>query len=443
LTGLTPELSLTVACIRGALQQPTASPAEAAAVDWDRWLSDCGRYGVIPLVHAGLPMLPVEPPERIRQAVHTGAAQCALRHKVWFEPALRDTLGLLQEVQLDPIVLKGSALAYLAYRRPSHRTLVDIDLLFSAEDLDRAADCLLQHGYRRVESEVPEGHHHIPPFLTPNGQFTIELHHHVLPEANPYAINLTKLTARTQQTMLGDIEARVLRPVDTLLHLCVHLAYGHRYQWYPLRTFTDILALTVSATESLDWDELVHTVRCTRTAGAVYWPLHLSQHWLGAPVPEIVLRQLAPPTPARRLIEQVIESPYVLDDQIALDRGTTVLYNLMLELSLYGGCSPSAQVGAIFNTLFPPRHAINHLPADLTQSHLRYAAHWWNPPRLARGALAFGRLVTRRSNPTTNGHHTPAEGSQTQQAVSLRAKPLGRPPAVSVSESPRPAETGG
>jgi hypothetical protein len=177
----------------------------------------------------------------------------------------------------------------------------------------------------------------------------------------------------------------------------VHLAYGHRYRWYPLRTLTDILALTSRGSDPVDWDVLLDTAKRTRTAGAIYWPLRLGQRWLDAPVPEHVLTRLAPPAATRRLIERVLETSYVLDDRTPPEWGANVLYNLVRELSLYGGCSGSAQAGAVITTLFPPRHAIRHLSEDVTRSHLRYAAHWWNPPRLVRGMVAFSRLVAQRS----------------------------------------------
>jgi hypothetical protein len=398
MSGLSPELQLTMACLRRGLQQPVA-PTVNPDADWDQWVADTFRYGLVPLVWAGLTAQSVGNPEAAQTALRTGAARSALTHKVWFEPALRQVLADLAEAGMQPIVLKGSALAYLAYPRPYHRTLVDIDLLFQIDRIDAAARCLLDRGYQPLDYDTPRGHHHIPPFATPDGRFSIELHHHVLPEANPYAIDLDTLTARTELRSLAGVEARVLAAEDTLWHVCVHLAYGHRYEWYPLRSLTDILALTSYTAHAMDWDLLLDTVRRTRTAGAIYWPLRLSQHWLGASIPDVVLRQLAPPTATRRLIERVIESPYILDGHAPAERGASVLYNAVLELSLYGGCSARAQLGAAVATLFPPRDAISHLPADITESQLRYATHWWNPPRLVRGVVALGRLVAHRPLP--------------------------------------------
>jgi hypothetical protein len=369
------------------------------AIDWDQWLVDTALQGLVPLVYSGLGELNLQTPEAVRRALHAGAAENALRHRRWYEPALRQTLATLSDAGIRPIVLKGSALAYLAYRTPIHRTLRDIDLLLAPNELDRAADCLLQHGYLRSEQALPSEHHHLPALFTPDGRTAIELHHHVLQESNPYAIDQETLTARSELRRIADFEACVLGPTDTLLHICVHLAYGHRYRWYPLRTLTDILALTTRTGVAIDWDLLENTVQSTRTAGAIYWPLRLSQRWLGAPIPESVLNCFAPPAATRRLMEPVLESPYALNDQSPPERGANVLYNLVRELSLYAGCPAAMQLRVLLSTLFPPRHAITHLSDDLTQSRFRFAAHWWNPPRVVRGLVAFGRLLAPRLKP--------------------------------------------
>jgi hypothetical protein len=172
----------------------------------------------------------------------------------------------------------------------------------------------------------------------------------------------------------------------------VHLAYGHRYQWFSLRTLTDILALT-SGPEPVDWDLLIEIVRQSGTSGSVYWPLRLGHVWLGAPIPEFVLTRLAPPRLMRRPIHRVMESPYFLDGQAPDGLGASVLYNLVRELSLHVGCSVREQLAAARRCLFPSPDAVAHLPEAVSQSPLRYAAYLVDPRRVARGLMAAWRLM--------------------------------------------------
>jgi hypothetical protein len=391
---LAAEQAALMACARRGLGQDGTRVA-SEDLDWHAFLAEAAEHGLTPLVQQGLGALRAPPPPPIASALRAHRAVAALRHQVGFEATLRQAVTALHRVGVEPIVLKGGALTYLVYPAPELRTMGDLDLLVPLEQLDRASEALHVVGFRTWPGAVPDHHHHLPPLLAPGGQFALELHHHVLPEANPYALDIHAICARAQRRQLGSVEARVLAPEDMLLHVCVHLAWGHRYQWFPLRTLVDVLALTTSSRPALDWDRFLAVVEQTRTGGAVYWTLRLTHVWLQAPVPDFVLNRLAPPAMVKRLMQAVIESPYVLSGNAPTGAGTAVLYNLLRELSLYGGCSLREQAGAVWRTLLPPPETVDHLPPAVTRSRLRYAARLWYPLRLARGFLAAGALITR------------------------------------------------
>ncbi len=394
MTALATEHEALLACARRGLGQDNAQVA-AETLAWDAFLTAAGQQGLAPLVHRGLGALSVPPPAPVVAALRTSRAVAALHHRVGLEATLQQAVAALRAAGLDPIVLKGGALTYLVYPAPELRTMGDVDLLVPLAQLDRASAALHAVGFRALPIELPDHHHHLPPLLAPNGQFALELHHDVLPEANPYALDLESMRGRAQRRQLGAVEALVLAPEDTLLHLCVHLAWGHRYQRFPLRTLVDVLALTTRSQPPLDWERFVMVVEQTRAAGAVYWPLRLARLWLEAAVPEPVLDRLAPPGMLKRLTQPIMQSPYVLHGIAPSGAGMVVLYNLLRELSLYGGCSLHEQAGAVWRTLMPPPEAVNHLSPAVTRSRLRYAARLWYPPRLGRGLLAVGVLITK------------------------------------------------
>jgi hypothetical protein len=410
-TTLQPEHRLILAAVRRAFGQELQLPW-CESIDWQRFTLLATRHGIAPLVQAGLEAAAVSPPADARRVLALASAASAVRFKISLEPTLRLALAVLGDVGLEPVVLKGAALAYLAYPKPGYRTLADLDLLVPDGDLERAHDALITGGFRQTDADrVPLGHHHLPPYVTPDGRFTVELHRHVLPAANPFAVQLAGLKARSCLRQVAGVQARVLAPADALMHVCLHLAYGHRYRWYPLRSFADILAI-VSGPEPIDWDAMVGTTRASRTQGAVYWPLWLAREWLGAPIPNGVLDQLAPPLLLRRVIAAVLDSEYVIDSTSACDPGAEVLYGAVSELSLLSGCPSRQQLGAFLRCLFPGREAVGHLPHALTSSRLQYGAHLGRPRRLARGVFAVGRLLALTPRRTSGQHlsvdHMPA-----------------------------------
>jgi hypothetical protein len=389
MTSLAVEQQLILASVRGAFGQDP--PPVDQRVDWGRVLKLAEDQGLAALVHRGLTTLGVKVPHSVRAALRARHAQAALTTKLRLEPTLHSALATLKSLGLEPIVLKGAALAYLVYPSAAHRTLIDIDLLLPSDEIDRAGRGLVDVGFATASASLQGGHHHLPPYVLPQAQIAVELHHHLLPRPNPYAIGMDQLRDRSQFRDIAGIQARVLAPADTLHHVCIHLAYGHRYGWFPLRSLVDVLAISTHA--GLDWDVFVSDVQSSRTSGAVYWPLRLSRQWLGAPIPEPVLAHLAPPQSTRRLIEPVLESAYILDNRAPPGWGTEVLYNLLRELSLHAGCSVPEQADAVCRSLFPSPEAISHLPPRLTRSRLRYAAYLGGPARVARGVVALCRLL--------------------------------------------------
>jgi hypothetical protein len=352
------------------------------------------RQAVTPLVQAGLPAdLPV--PAATRRLLHDGYLAATLHQRMVVEPALQRTLAALQGAGLDPVLLKGAALAWTVYPEPSLRTFADLDLLLPVDQVARAAAILIGHGFWSKGGGSP-GHHHLPPLFTERGHAAVELHHRLLPAPNPYRIDSRQLLARARRREVAGCQALVLGPEDALHHACLHLAWADHYGRYPLRGLVDLLAITTCSDPGLDWDLFVPTVRRARTAGAVYWPLRLSRQWLGAPIPGSVLSSLAPPRPLRALLAAIAEADFVLDDATRSDPGENVLYGLLVQLSLLTGCTPTDQLRTLLPTLFPPRSVLTHLGPDVTRSRLRHLAHWFGPWRAWPVLLAAWRLVHSR-----------------------------------------------
>ena len=371
-----------------------AEPAPEPEPDWDEVVELAFQEGLAPLVFQGLASAAGPVPATVRAKLRAGHAGAALRVEAVVEPTLRGVLDALGRVGIEPIVLKGAALAYTAYSEPAHRAFADVDLLLAEGELEEASRALLGLGFT-TDGEEPEAGHHLRPLYAPAWQLGVELHHSLLQEPNPYTLDVGLLRARSTVRTIAGVETNVLAASDALLLACLHLAYAHRYRWFAIRGLIDVLAITTRLSAELDWDALLATVAASRTAGSVYWPLRLGKAWLGAPVPERVLSSLEPPALMRRLVAAVATPQYILDGEAPAQRGSEVLYSLLLDLSLYTACPLGEQLGAALGRIFPPREQVGHLPTTLARSPVRYAAYLGSPRRMVRGLTALGRLVRR------------------------------------------------
>lgn len=384
------ELRFVVECVRrsaGAPRWPLP-----AGLDWNVVLRHTAAQSVFGSVAAALKSGEAAVSDSAQELIGTGAAMASLQRRHRQEPGIRLALTTLLEAGCSPVLLKGLALAYTRYAVPGHRTFADIDLLLPSHQLERANRALLDSGFTVDERDrTTASHQHLPVLYAPGQTIAVELHRALFDNGCPYVLDVAGLLARARPTSVLGLAVRELAPEDALLHVCAHLSYGHHYTRYPLRSLADILVLTRGG--DVDWCEFIVRAHRARMDGAVVWPLALARAWLGAPVPDEVLRSLAPSQPIRRLAAAVMYSGYILDRSAIPDDGTKVLFDLLLDLSIYTGCSVGTQAQALLWGLFPPPDGVTHLPPQMTSSATSYALALTRLSRLRRGAGALGRLV--------------------------------------------------
>jgi hypothetical protein len=335
-----------------------------------------------------------------RREIQVRATVARMQRRLRQEPGIRRVLGVLQAAGCHPIILKGAAVAYTRYVRPEYRSFADLDVLLPADELRRANDALLTSGFDiNATFPMPDGHHHLPPLFSPHREIVVELHSTLFEARSPFQIAITDWMSRAEPATILGHTVRTLTPTDALLHTCAHLSYGHRYLRYPLRSLTDILALTQHG--AVDWTALVRRAQEAQMIGAVVWPLATARAWLGAPSPNRVIRHLLPAQPLRSLIGTAMGSGYILDRSSIKDDGTAVAYERLLELSLLSRPSVVECSRVLFSGLFPPPGTAGEPSYQETSpavSPTRHALRLIRPARIGRGLRAVSRLLGQRED---------------------------------------------
>jgi hypothetical protein len=394
---LPPNYAVVAECARRALELDGTSGTAGRswlAPDWSEVCRVARDHGLAPIAHAGLRRLDLAVPDQARAELRATylASVVHAEESVW--PALRWTVEALAARGVESTLLKGASLAYWTYPEPGLRPMLDLDLLVAAEDVGRARVILLEAGY--VERHVDGLHgHHGQPLAPPGSALEVELHLGLLPEPNPFSLDLAEIRSRTVDVEVGEASARLLAPEDELLLACLHLTHTHLFTRLPLRSLVDVLAIIAAAECRLDWDYVVATARAAGATGAAYWPLLMARAWLGADVPMYVLRRLAPPWPVRKVVSAVISPGYLLGGQPPAQNNARLLHAAVLRWSLHTGLRPRKQAEVLLAGLFPPAEVVRHLPPSVTRSRLRYTAFLGSPARLGRGASAVGQLLLR------------------------------------------------
>lgn len=234
-----------------------------------------------------------------RERIDRLAAATELRMSV-LRKRLVESLEALDDAGVEAVVLKGGALAHTLYPDPGERPMNDLDLLVAPDAAEEARRALTSAGWRRDEEGYPEAsyrrHYHLPPLRDDAGSgAALEIHTGLLLPGHPFALDVEAFRRRAEPARLDGRPMLVPDPVDHLIYVCLHFAWGHMLRSAAWRTARDVDVLT--GTGGFGWDAFLRRVEATGAAPFAYWTLRLAGTFAGAPTPPRVREALRPPLP--------------------------------------------------------------------------------------------------------------------------------------------------
>jgi hypothetical protein len=196
--------------------------------EWAFLLGDISRQRLAGLLQAAVEagVLPVTDEQRAEVAeLHLGACGAVLR----LEQRLLQVVDILEDAGIDVVVLKGSAVAHLAYPDPAQRMFGDNDLLLRSEQFDDAVELLCRTGYTRQTTEARPGfERRFAKGTTLSGEAgdELDLHRNLVFGTFGFRIELDELFRSTQTFEVGGRQLLGLGPETRLLHACYHAGLG-------------------------------------------------------------------------------------------------------------------------------------------------------------------------------------------------------------------------
>jgi len=269
--------------------RPAIRPSGQEEVAWNDFLRLVGGLGLSPFVAYRLQQDPGGFPDSVREQILDWGRANTLR-QLRRHAALRRIAGSLEEARIPLIILKGMALAYLAYPNPYCRSMSDIDLFVPRADLESAVQAMRNLGFQEVRvCFSQEG----PAFASPDHLVYIEIHGS-LPSFERFGVDSDFLWDRSLSQNLGGVQVRVLCPEDFVEHLSLHLGPHHHYvsllqQLLDLRFYLEIHGAEI------DWQAVSDRSVRVGSSAWVYLTLWLAQELLGAPVPAGFFQSCPPP----------------------------------------------------------------------------------------------------------------------------------------------------
>jgi Uncharacterised nucleotidyltransferase len=277
-------------------------------VDWQVATHMASVQAVMPLVYRYLTSelegaLPADATSGLRRAFYGNSVR-----NLHLARELVRLTALLERGGVEPLALKGPALAMAAYGALTMRQFNDLDLLVRKSEVRGAAEILLGAGY------APRAGFSLADFDRPGayeialaraGALTdIDLHWRLIPPYFPLALDGEELWRRAVRTEIEGAPVRTLAPADHLLYLCAH---GAKHGWQALGGICDLAELirassrasagvssrpssqTLSQNFSIDWDELAARAERAAAHRALELGVLLAHELLDAAVPAGIL----------------------------------------------------------------------------------------------------------------------------------------------------------
>jgi hypothetical protein len=203
---------------------------------------------------------------------------------------LRRVQDLLERAAIPFLVVKGPAVAALAYRRPRVRFYQDLDIVVRRQHFGAALDLFEANGADVVDPNWSYHSEHVAGEIRLSTG--VDLHWHLLffhELRNTTAISMDEMFARERPVSLAGTSVLTTDPADTLIHLCLHacLEGGGRLIW--LKDIERVVANDAPA-----WEDVIERSLRWRVNLFVGAMLMRSRSVLDTPVPDAVIRTLLP-----------------------------------------------------------------------------------------------------------------------------------------------------
>jgi hypothetical protein len=261
---------------------------------WERLIDAANRAYLTPALYAALYDAGVlaRLPHDVVQYLATLAERNALRNTRLRAQSL-ELVEALNRSGIVPTLLKGAAglFAERPDRYAASRMVTDLDLLISADEVERALAALGALGYRRLEGRAI-GRHAVGDFIRDKDVGAVDLHLHLLNE--PRLMPAHEAVARGEERTVGGVRARVLSPTDRMLHLLLHdLVQDHGIHDGSLNYRHLHEIATVMAVAPARWDFVATHLGRYRLGHLLDFAVLAAHEFLSRPIPPVLKPSLA------------------------------------------------------------------------------------------------------------------------------------------------------
>jgi len=344
-------------------------PLPRADIDWDQMLAALQehRIGGMAAYYLRHWTDPSYPPPSFQEAVkklhYVKVVRMAAIYQKFEMIAQR-----FQDANIDFLVLKGPALAYLAAPEPAIRYFVDLDLMIREQDWAAMNSVLTEAGFYGIEDfstppprlipQVVPSHQTV--YAYPDTGFTVEIHHEDLLHDNLAVRDLEGFWTRAETLQVDGVHFKTLSLEDHVLHICGH---AHWHGFTHLCMLTDLVFILRDHASQIDWDAFLRTVAREEAHVPVYYSLRLVSTLFDVSPPAGVMESVRPDAFRRwwheRYMPEELINTLSAKIWIAFSFKNSPLFSSAIMNMLVMG-RRAEKLSYLLRIFFPPRAWLRH-----------------------------------------------------------------------------------
>jgi len=311
-----PEYQLLMCCAKTKLSKNNQDETRKLVnngLDWDYVLQIGRAHGLVPLLYYHLHRIDHNHriPQPIMDQLHNAYYSNLARNLLLYDESSR-VLRSFEEKEIPVVVVKGLALAEMVYKNVALRPMADVDLLVQKRTLPETMKTLFKLGFevqpqeKRTTTKYMNESHFVKrqENLKYLPSLIINIHWDLTAPARfkgATKINTQQMISKARPGKVACSNILVMAPEDQVLHVIYHATFQHPF--IGLLQLCDVAEIIKLKENELDWQVLVKTSRNGRIATAAYYFLSSSKKLVEAPIPNWVLKALAPNLLKRSLLD--------------------------------------------------------------------------------------------------------------------------------------------
>jgi hypothetical protein len=325
--------------------------------NWTTLISEAGRHRIAPLLYSKIKLAEAESmiPTDILHKLRKKYMVNAYRNTVLFHQ-LSELVARLNHKNIPVILLKGAHLAEFIYKDIALRPMSDLDILVKEEHLSEAVKIAFSAGYQFFFDNDPKKNKtnkgydygimpdfkHFHALIHLETKCMLEIHCFISSESSPFEIPPSEIWQSAQSAVLNKNEIFLLSPEDLIIHLCLHAAYDHLFD-FGLVALYDIAITIKHYGENINWNEIQRRSSQWRTTQCLLLSLYFAKKWMGASIPDEVHGNFD--------IDKMV---HIAEERIFKTSENTPLHQYYIQWRSLR--SVSEKVRFMVNVLFPSRN---------------------------------------------------------------------------------------